>query len=229
MNKHGLPLWDSVWTVSHNDLFLDPRHAALNRWVYRSPKTEKVMGLLGDMRYMVAVLLTGDVGVVTFTDEPDVSIPYQGPKGESLRTNPDFVATLPGGGTRWLTTVAARARKAVVAARIDALNVAAQLAGVAHEVIYRKDVNDTFFDNWALLSARMNCADPQRFDCAHEQGILSAALTPGKSVRLETLLSAEGVDSARMLSSLGFALMRGVAKTNLTKALLSLDSKISHN
>jgi hypothetical protein len=187
------------------------------------------MGLLGDMRYMGAVTLTGDVRVAHFTDEPDVAIAFQGPKGESLRTNPDFIATLVGAGTRWVSTIARREQKIVVTARIDALNVAAQQAGAVHEVIYRKDVNDIFFDNWAMLSARMNCADPDRFDCGFEQGILSAALRSGKSVTLETLLSVKGVDSARMLSSLGFALMKGVAKTNLTTALLSLASEISHN
>jgi hypothetical protein len=201
----------------------------MNRWVYRSPKTGKIMGLLGDMRYIVAVLLTGSVEIRGFTDEPDFSIPYIGPKGESLLTHPDFVAEHIDGRRRWYTTMPKQNRKALTTSRLDALNIAAHQAGATHEVVYRKDVKETLFDNWALLSARMNCADLERFDCGHEQSILSSALASGKTVTLETLLSVENVDSARMLSSLGFALMRGVAKTNLTTALLSLASKISHN
>ncbi|WP_207003802.1 hypothetical protein [Trinickia mobilis] len=229
MNKHGLPLWDTAWKVTHSDLFHDPKHSTTNRWVYRSPKTGKVMGLVGDMRFMAAVLLTGDVHVASFSDEESITIPYKGPKGEALSTHPDFVVDLVGGGKRLVTTMAKKEQKATTMARINALSIAAERAGATHKVIYRDAVNETLFDNWALLSARMNCADPGRFDCSHEQRVLSSALESGRDVRLVTLLSGEGVDSARMLSSLGFALMRGVAKTNLTTALLSLDSIISHN
>jgi hypothetical protein len=139
------------------------------------------------------------------------------------------VVELAGGGKRWVTATSRAPKTGSEQRRIAALEAGAEESGVGYELFVRKDVNAILFDNWSLLSARMNCADLERFDCSREQTLLYAALKNSPGITLEALLGLDNVDEARMLSSLGHALMGGVATADLDKALLSLATKIWHN
>ncbi|WP_205194605.1 hypothetical protein [Burkholderia sp. Ax-1719] len=212
--------------ITNPQLFNNPAHRGMNRWIYTSPKTKKTMGLVGNLRFVVAVLLTGDLDVASFSNEGP-TVTYTSSQGKALSTSPDFVVDLVGGGRKYITTLSKRTQAREVSLRIGALSDAAITARATHEVFLGTAVNKTLFDNWALLSARMNCADPEAFDCSFEGDVLRSAVADGRTTELEYLLGYKGVDSARMLSSLGYALMRGAVRTNLETKLLSLDSKIT--
>lgn len=230
MRAHELPIWDDGEIITHDALFSDPKFRTQNRWLYYTPKTRQLLAMAGTLRFILAVLLTGDRTVKTFGTVCPATT-YFSPKGKMLSVAADFAVELKNGERQWITTLEMVKRDDASERRLNQLRKLAEEKGVEYRLFLKADVKKRTveFDNWALLSARMNCADLKRFNLHNERIVLSNAFKVRKSVRVGDLLDTDGVDRARMLAVLGYGLMDGILSTNLTTALFSLDSQISHS
>ncbi|MFM0172135.1 hypothetical protein PQR33_22725 [Paraburkholderia sediminicola] len=230
MRAHELPIWDTGEVITHDALFSDPKFRTQNRWMYETPKTGQMLALVGTLRFVLAVLLTGDPTVKVFSTVCEKTT-YPGQKGKTLSVAADFAVELKNGEKQWITTMERIKHDDATELRVDTLRKFAEGKGVEHRLFLKSDIKKRAieFDNWALLSARMNCADAKRFSLHHERTVLGDILKIRRAVRLEELLDADQVDRARMLAVVGYGLMNGLLSTNLTTSLISLDSLISYS
>jgi hypothetical protein len=185
-----------------------------NIWHFESPKNRTRLAFVGEMVFMYAVIIEGDVNVERYRiDCAEVEICVDG-KIESL--TPAIQVQLKNGSTEWIDFKSIRGRGKTSSKVGHVFHVMGQSSPSVYRVVTDKELIACWilFENWLNLCGMMT-------RCRHlflesENEVLLNFVRQKEKIPLTMLLNSEGVDPARMLACVAHALQSGIITAELS-------------
>ncbi|MQA37050.1 hypothetical protein [Rugamonas aquatica] len=206
--------------VSTRPVLRNERQPKSNIWFFDSPKNNCRSIIEGDLPFLYAVLLEGDVSVASYQVSPEPFIVQAG--GASTLVAVGARVQLINRTSQWwdfrrLEGLSAAKRKAAL--KNEGKSALAQSVGVEYHI--KTDIDfrgqETAFDNWLLLCAAITRCRGHLL--VRERQHLSRYLTQHETMTLSTLLDIQDIDAAYMNAVVALSLQQGIVSTNLTTQL----------
>lgn len=204
---------------------LKKSNAKSNIWFFDSPKNEKRLTIVGERRFMQAVILEGDPDVTAYDVCPDaVNVNFE---GRDIALRPAMQVFYADKSVEWLDfeSLGHDGRPVKSKAQLQRSRYADQ-TGKYYKFVtdasFRKQL--VLFNNWAMLCATITrCKD---FSYAQMQrDVIDCVLQQGQTT-LETLLECIEGDPALIQASVAHGLRQGIIKADLSKSLFGLNSPL---
>ncbi len=190
-----------------------------NIWHFQSPKNRKRVVFVGDLVFMYAVIIEGDVNVENYQIndmEIDVCV-----EGTIQSFTPAIKVQLTNGSTEWIDFQSIRGRGKTSTMVAGVHQVMRPVFPGIYRIVTDKDLLGSYvlFENWLNLCGMINRC--RHLFCGNEDEILLNFFRQNKQIPLSLLLDSEGVDRARMLASVARALQAGIITADLSKSHLT--------
>lgn len=194
----------------------DPARKNSNVWFFDSPKNGRRMSILGDLSFIHAVLMEGDLGVVSYKNASAEIIELDNPNAIPFKAV--FLVAFADGSHKWLS-FSNDDGKDITSNKMCALN-SERSVSYQHIVKSQKSFQgcEILFDNWLNLCAMINrCRMMSTFK---ETDALKQFFRLHSGAMLKDIFSIANLDRAKVLASIAIMLQNGILVADLEAKIL---------
>lgn len=208
------------------------RSPKTNIWFFDSPKNDRRLEILGDVAFMHAVILEGDLTALAYEINPPILEAVDAHRPSQSSSN--ILVKFRSEGESWSELWICRRQFQSTGEKKDfeskIFSLYQQVAtSVEAKLQVRSEIDlrgkDVLFDNWANLCA---CITRTRgISCLHEMTLLNKLLQRHHTIQFGSLFDFPDIDPALMNAAVALSLQKGVVQAELHRQLFGRSSIIT--